>query len=197
VARPLPTSRPYIGRTGRERKPAMGGVRRRGSFPPEKSGDPPMTDAGSFILGPRLAQDGISLGDLPLSRVLMMNDANYPWLILVPRRPNLVELIDLDDSGQATLMIEIARAARAQGRDALRQAQCRGARQYGASAPRARNRPAQRRSGRRGAGMGRGACATLRKRRARAARRHAPRRPWAADVAAAPAAVSRPVGCPV
>jgi diadenosine tetraphosphate (Ap4A) HIT family hydrolase len=66
-----------------------------------------------FGLDPRLAQDSILLGDLPLSRVLLMNDANYPWLILVPRRPNLVELIDLDDAGQTTLMIEIARAARA------------------------------------------------------------------------------------
>jgi diadenosine tetraphosphate (Ap4A) HIT family hydrolase len=72
-----------------------------------------MIDPGSWTLDPRLAQDSILLGDLPLSRVLMMNDANYPWLILVPRRPDRVELIDLDDSGQATLMIEIARAARA------------------------------------------------------------------------------------
>ena len=72
-----------------------------------------MTDEASWILDPRLAQDSVALGDLPLSRVLLMNDANYPWLILVPRRPNLVELIDLDDSGQATLMIEISRAARA------------------------------------------------------------------------------------
>ena len=71
-----------------------------------------MSDAAIWILDPRLVQDSIPLGDLPLSRVLLMNDANYPWLILVPRRPNLVELIDLDDSGQATLMIEIARAAR-------------------------------------------------------------------------------------
>ncbi|HML15155.1 MAG TPA: HIT family protein [Xanthobacteraceae bacterium] len=67
----------------------------------------------AWTLDPRLAQDTIALGDLPLSRVLLMNDANYPWLILVPRRENLVELIDLDNSGQATLMIEIARAARA------------------------------------------------------------------------------------
>jgi diadenosine tetraphosphate (Ap4A) HIT family hydrolase len=72
-----------------------------------------MTDENAWTLDPRLAQDTITLGDLPLSRVLLMNDANYPWLILVPRRPNLTELIDLDDSGQATLMIEIARAARA------------------------------------------------------------------------------------
>jgi diadenosine tetraphosphate (Ap4A) HIT family hydrolase len=72
-----------------------------------------MTDVALFTLDPRLAQDTIPLGDLPLSRVLLMNDANYPWLILVPRRPNLVELIDLDDAGQVTLMSEIARAARA------------------------------------------------------------------------------------
>jgi diadenosine tetraphosphate (Ap4A) HIT family hydrolase len=72
-----------------------------------------MNDEASWTLDDRLAQDSIALGDLPLSRVLLMNDANYPWLILVPRRPNLVELIDLDESGQATLMIEIARAARA------------------------------------------------------------------------------------
>jgi len=72
-----------------------------------------MSDEASFTLDPRLAQASLPLGDLPLSRVLLANDANYPWLILVPRRPNLTELIDLDDSGQATLMIEIARAARA------------------------------------------------------------------------------------
>jgi diadenosine tetraphosphate (Ap4A) HIT family hydrolase len=72
-----------------------------------------MADEAAFTLDPRLERDSIGLGDLPLSRVLLVNDANYPWLILVPRRPNLTELIDLDDSGQATLMIEIARAARA------------------------------------------------------------------------------------
>ena len=72
-----------------------------------------MTDVAPWTLDPRLAQDSIALGDLPLSRVLLMNDANYPWLILVPRRPDLVELIDLDDAGQATLMIEVAQAARA------------------------------------------------------------------------------------
>ena len=45
-----------------------------------------MTDEAAFTLDPRLAQDSFALGDLPLSRVLLMNDANYPWLILVPRR---------------------------------------------------------------------------------------------------------------
>jgi diadenosine tetraphosphate (Ap4A) HIT family hydrolase len=55
----------------------------------------------------------VSLGDLPLSRVLVMNDANYPWLILVPRKPNLTEVIDLDEVEQAQLMTEVTRVARA------------------------------------------------------------------------------------
>ena len=35
------------------------------------------------------------VGDLALSRVLLAKDANYPWLILVPRRAGVSELIDL------------------------------------------------------------------------------------------------------
>jgi diadenosine tetraphosphate (Ap4A) HIT family hydrolase len=48
-----------------------------------------------------------------LSRVLVMNDANYPWLILVPRKAGLVEIIDLNDAAQTELMTEIGRASRA------------------------------------------------------------------------------------
>jgi diadenosine tetraphosphate (Ap4A) HIT family hydrolase len=66
-----------------------------------------------WTLDPRLAGDTVALGDLRLSRALLMNDANYPWLILVPRRPNLVELIDLDADGRVALMGEIAQASRA------------------------------------------------------------------------------------
>jgi diadenosine tetraphosphate (Ap4A) HIT family hydrolase len=67
----------------------------------------------AWSLHPRLAQDTVPVGDLTLSRVLAMNDANYPWLILVPRRADVSELIDLSDANQAQLMEEIARAARA------------------------------------------------------------------------------------
>ena len=66
-----------------------------------------------WSLHPQLERDTASLGDLPLARVLVNNDANYPWLILVPRRPNLVEVIDLDDAAQAQLMTEVTRVARA------------------------------------------------------------------------------------
>src|SRR5262249_28372278 len=51
--------------------------------------------------------------DMPLSRVLLMRDANYPWLLLVPRRPNAVEIIDLDDPTQSQLLREIGGVARA------------------------------------------------------------------------------------
>jgi diadenosine tetraphosphate (Ap4A) HIT family hydrolase len=45
--------------------------------------------------------------------MLLANDANYPWLILVPRLPGLVELIDLEENAQVQLLGEIAAAARA------------------------------------------------------------------------------------
>ena len=67
----------------------------------------------TWSLHPQLDRDTASLGDLPLSRVLAMNDANYPWLILVPRKADITEIIDLDESEQAQLMNEVTRAARA------------------------------------------------------------------------------------
>jgi diadenosine tetraphosphate (Ap4A) HIT family hydrolase len=66
-----------------------------------------------WSLHPQLARDTTALGDLPLSRVLLANDANWPWLILVPRRDAIREIIDLDEADQARLMTEIARVARA------------------------------------------------------------------------------------
>ena len=69
--------------------------------------------ADAWTLHPQLDRDTASIGDLPLSRVFIINDANYPWLLLVPRSPNIVELIDLDDVEQAQLMTEISRVARA------------------------------------------------------------------------------------
>ena len=67
----------------------------------------------NWSLHPQLAQDTVPVGDLTLARVLLANDANFPWLILVPRRPDLVELIDLDEPAQVQLLGEVAAAARA------------------------------------------------------------------------------------
>lgn len=63
-----------------------------------------------FTLHPRLAADTIFVDDWPLSRVLLMNDARYAWLVLVPRRVDAVELHDLASADRAALIEEIARA---------------------------------------------------------------------------------------
>ena len=67
----------------------------------------------AWSLHPQLSQDTIDIGDLPLSKVLVIKDANYPWLMLVPRRPEKVEIIDLDEVEQAQLMTEVSRVAKA------------------------------------------------------------------------------------
>ena len=72
-----------------------------------------MPDAPAWSLHSRLKEDTIDIGDLPLCRVLVIKDAHYPWLLLVPRRPEAVEIIDLDEVEQAQLMTEICRVARA------------------------------------------------------------------------------------
>ena len=69
--------------------------------------------ADAWTLHPQLDRDTASIGDLPLSRVFIINDANYPWLLLVPRRVDAVEIIDLDEVAQAQLMTEISRVSRA------------------------------------------------------------------------------------
>ena len=65
----------------------------------------------SFALDPRLAADTLEIVDLALSRALLMNDARYPWVILVPRRAGLIELTDLDAADRAQLMQELAQVA--------------------------------------------------------------------------------------
>jgi diadenosine tetraphosphate (Ap4A) HIT family hydrolase len=60
-----------------------------------------------FALDPRLAADTRAVADLSLSRLLIVDDARFPWLILVPRRPGIRELIDLEAADLATLMGEI------------------------------------------------------------------------------------------
>lgn len=64
-----------------------------------------------FQLHPQLAQDCEVLCDWPLSRVLLMRDANYPWLILVPRRVDKREIYELSEADQAQLLRESSRLA--------------------------------------------------------------------------------------
>lgn len=62
----------------------------------------------SFVLDPRLEASTFAIGDLGLSRLLLMNDARFLWLILAPRRAGLTEIVDLGAPDRAALMEEIA-----------------------------------------------------------------------------------------
>lgn len=68
--------------------------------------------AANWTLDPLLERDTTAIGDLPLCRALLINDANYPWVLLVPRRHAAVEIIDLEYIEQAQLMTEIGHASR-------------------------------------------------------------------------------------
>lgn len=59
-----------------------------------------------FQLDERLANDTVSIGSFALCEVLLMNDANYPWLILVPKRSSLTELYQLSEEDQQIFMQE-------------------------------------------------------------------------------------------
>jgi len=67
--------------------------------------------SAAFALDPRLAADTQRVGDLELSRVLLFDDARFPWLVLVPRQPGLRDLIDLAHDDQHQLLDEINRCA--------------------------------------------------------------------------------------
>ena len=69
--------------------------------------------ASDWSLHSQLKKDTIDIGDLPLCRVLVVNDAQYPWLLLVPRRADAIEIIDLDEVEQGQLMTEVNRVSRA------------------------------------------------------------------------------------
>ncbi len=64
-----------------------------------------------FELDERLVADTVEMGRWPLCRVLLMNDANYPWLVLVPERAGAVEIHDLGTADRVQLIEEIATAS--------------------------------------------------------------------------------------
>lgn len=61
----------------------------------------------SFVLHPQLAADTLPVGELPFCHVLLMNNAHFPWLILVPQRAHLRELFDLSPEEYTLVMQEI------------------------------------------------------------------------------------------
>ncbi len=54
----------------------------------------------------RLIEDTYPITELPLCQLRLMNDARFPWLILVPRRAGVSEVIELDEADQRQLWRE-------------------------------------------------------------------------------------------
>ncbi|MDR5868323.1 HIT family protein [Halomonas koreensis] len=69
-----------------------------------------MTD---FTPDDRLVEDSYPVTELPLCQLRLMDDARYPWLVLIPRRPGAVEVFDLDDDEQHRLWQEAGLVGRA------------------------------------------------------------------------------------
>ncbi len=67
----------------------------------------------TFILHSQLAADTMPVGKGPLCHVLLMNNRDFPWLILVPNLENAVELTDLSEADYTVVMGEIRQAAQA------------------------------------------------------------------------------------
>ena len=66
-----------------------------------------------FQLDQKLAKDTVAVDRWDLCRVLLMEDANYPWLILVPERPGLRDFHDLAPADLPAMSAEIVRASKA------------------------------------------------------------------------------------
>ena len=74
---------------------------------------PAKAPAGDWQLHPQLAADSHPVAALALCELRLMDDANYPWLVLVPRVAGARELTDLKRAQRHALADETDRAARA------------------------------------------------------------------------------------
>ena len=70
-------------------------------------------DAHGWHLHPQLADDTHPLAQFALCELRLMDDANHPWLVLVPRVADMVEIIDLDAAQRTQLAADIDAASRA------------------------------------------------------------------------------------
>ncbi|QLH40278.1 MAG: HIT domain-containing protein [Defluviicoccus sp.] len=66
-----------------------------------------------FELHPTLAADTRVVGGLSLSLLLMMDDATWPWVILVPQRASIREIHELSVADRAILIDEVAKVSEA------------------------------------------------------------------------------------
>ncbi len=85
-------------------------MRQPGPAPSGLAGIPAVSVLVTFVLHPQLAADTTVVAKLDLCRVLLMEDARYPWLILVPQLADLKDLHQVPSGHQAALWQEINQA---------------------------------------------------------------------------------------
>lgn len=71
-----------------------------------------MTPTEGFELDPRLVQGSVAIADWPLCHVRLKDDRRFAWLLLMPRRSNIVELTDLEAADYRVLCDETLLATR-------------------------------------------------------------------------------------
>ncbi len=59
-----------------------------------------------FQLHPQLQQDSITIGQFKLCQLLLINDSQYPWFVLVPERKDVTEIYQLSELDQLQLLQE-------------------------------------------------------------------------------------------
>ena len=62
----------------------------------------------NFEVDSRIEASAFFLGDWPLSRIYLKNEANFPWMILVPRQAGIQEIYELSEASRQQLMKELA-----------------------------------------------------------------------------------------
>ncbi|MBO0346440.1 HIT domain-containing protein [Roseibium limicola] len=65
----------------------------------------------SFSMTPRLEGDSLAIADLPLCALRLMKDANYPWVMMVPKRNDMIEITDLSEPDRQQLIREICQVS--------------------------------------------------------------------------------------
>ncbi len=64
-----------------------------------------------FKLDPQLEKDSSWICDLSLSQVRLSNNAAFPWIILIPKKAGMSEIIDLTSNEQTQLWQEISQSS--------------------------------------------------------------------------------------
>ena len=64
-----------------------------------------------FKIDPQLEASTLWVQDLPLSQLRLKNDRRFPWVVLIPQRPNIIEIFDLELEDQRLLWSEITSVA--------------------------------------------------------------------------------------